>query len=43
MIYPQCYGVIMGKIENYYNNPAIVDIESWTIDIMPIAKPYQEG
>ena len=36
MIYPQCYGVVMDKIGSIYNNPVIVDIGIWIIDIMPI-------
>lgn len=36
MIYPQCYGAIVDKIGSFYNNSVIVDIGSWTTDIMPI-------
>lgn len=36
MIYPQCYGAVVDKIGSFYSNPVIVDIGSWTIDIMPI-------
>lgn len=36
MIYPQCYGAVVDKIGNFNNNLVIVDIGSWTIDIMPV-------
>lgn len=36
MIYTQCYGAVVDKIGSFYNNPVILDIGSWTIDIMPI-------
>lgn len=38
MIYPQCYGAIVDKIGSFYNDPVVVDIGSWTIDIMPIIR-----
>lgn len=38
MIYPQCYGAIVDKIGTFYNDPVVVDIGSWTIDIMPIIR-----
>lgn len=36
MIYPQCYGAIVDKVGSYERNPIVIDIGSWTIDIMPI-------
>ncbi len=38
MIYPQCYGAIVDKIGSFCNDPVVVDIGSWTIDIMPIIR-----
>ena len=38
MISPQCYAAVIERIKLLPNNPIIVDIGSWTIDILPIIK-----
>ena len=36
LIYPQCYSAIMNPTVRYQKNLLVIDIGSWTIDIMPI-------
>ena len=35
-IYPQCYGALADKMADFSQNELVVDIGSWTIDIVPI-------
>lgn len=37
-IYPQCYAAVIEHISEYAKNQLIVDIGSWTVDIMPTVK-----
>jgi len=38
MVSPQCYAAVADRIGTFKENPIIVDIGSWTVDIMPIIK-----
>jgi len=38
MVSPQCYAAVTDRISTFRENPIIVDIGSWTVDIMPIIK-----
>ena len=35
-VFPQCYAAIADRIQNFGNKVVIIDIGSWTIDIMPV-------
>ena len=35
-VYPQCYGAVAEKIHTFPARQLVVDIGSWTVDIMPI-------
>ena len=35
-VYPQCYAAVVNRIQNFPNRVLIVDIGSWTVDVMPI-------
>lgn len=38
MVSPQCYAAVVDRISTFKDNPMIIDIGSWTVDIMPIMK-----
>jgi len=35
-VFPQCYGAVVDRIAEYAQRVVVVDVGSWTIDIMPI-------
>ena len=35
-MYPQCYAAVSDKLRFFDNKVLVVDIGSWTVDIMPI-------
>ena len=35
-VYPQCYSAVAERIPNFQRRAVVVDIGSWTIDIMPV-------
>lgn len=37
-VYPQCYAAVSDKLRFFDNKVLVVDIGSWTVDIMPIIK-----
>ena len=45
LIFPQCYAAVAENLESKAHNRVVVDIGSWTVDIMPISSeglPIQE-
>lgn len=41
-VFPQCYAAIADRIKTLPERAVIVDIGSWTIDIMPICQSYPD-
>ncbi|MCM1497914.1 MAG: ParM/StbA family protein [Clostridium sp.] len=41
-VFPQCYAAITDRIKTLPDRAVIVDIGSWTIDIMPICQSYPD-
>ena len=41
-VFPQCYAAVADRIRTLPERAVIVDIGSWTIDIMPICKSYPD-
>lgn len=35
-VYPQCYAAVIDRIDKFLEKQLVVDIGSWTVDIMPI-------
>ena len=35
-VYPQCYGAVIDRLHTFARKVVVVDIGSWTVDIMPI-------
>ena len=35
-VYPQCYAAVIDRIDKFPEKQLVVDIGSWTVDIMPI-------
>lgn len=36
LVYPQCYGAIFDKLETMSDYEYVVDIGSWTVDILKV-------
>ncbi len=41
-VFPQCYAAVADRIRSFPERAVIVDIGSWTVDIMPIYQCYPE-
>lgn len=35
-VYPQCYGAVVDRLNDFPRKVVVVDIGSWTVDVMPI-------
>lgn len=44
-VYPQCYSAVVGRIPTFEQTTVVVDIGSWTVDIMPVVdkRPDETG
>lgn len=44
-VYPQCYSAVVNRIQYYERRTIVVDIGSWTVDILPVVnkRPDETG